>query len=98
MHRKACQYDKLYLVLIEQWHHERLVIQLCLGYYSRCHTQILSSNQRIGVGFVADNQLTIDVVASFEVTYQILTVCAAARHEYSDIYFHLITFVAAKIV
>ena len=95
--QKPCQHDEVYLVFVHQRHHKCLVIQLCLGHYSCCYTQVLSSDQCVCLSFVADDKLAIYIVTAFKVTYQVLTVGAAARHEYRDISFHLFMFIAAKV-
>ena len=83
--QESRQHNEVDGILTQQWHHELWVVQLRLRGHRRLDTKVLCPGQGVGVSLVADHQRTVDALAVCEVFDEVLTVCAAPRHENGNV-------------
>ncbi len=80
--QKACQNDEIDVVPFHQFCQAFFVPECRFVHYSGSDSQRDCPYERVGIGPVAQDENNADVGAAVEVTYDILAVCAVARHEY----------------
>ena len=76
--QETSQNNELYAVLLHERKHEVGVIELCFRGNSRRDTELAGTLQSLGIGFIADNQGTVDALAVSEIMDKVLAVGSTA--------------------